>query len=276
MTRLIILSVSLFCLLFTSCQEEKMAKPKLNEDQFTNMLIDIHVADGALDRKNIYQIGDIYKPSYYYNSIFKKYDITANEFDSCVFYYSNNVERFTAIYDNILDSLNRLETKLRIELKETKLACDTVNLWTREKSFRFSEKLKQNTTFSIPVNQKGIYTIRAKYRVFEDDQTETPKLIAYFWKKDTTGGPQKVYFDELVIEKDTTFKEYMIQLEFPDSTYTELRGNLFKFNDGVANLVHDFEIKDILIFNPQIKADTSSMFKDTKEKIDLEERAIDL
>ncbi|WP_461630823.1 DUF4296 domain-containing protein [Labilibaculum euxinus] len=256
------------CCAFTfliSCKKNNKNTPQLNEDQFTKMLIDIHIIDGTLESQNIYRSGDNYRPSYYYNSIFQKYNITRDQFDSCVSYYSNDTKRFTQIYDVIIDSLNRLETQYRIEVKNKKLEQDTVNLWTKKQNWRVPEKDKNQVDFAIPVQEKGIYTIKASIKIFKDDQTDKPKLEAYFWKQDSLGEEHKVSFMPRPIAKEMKFNTYELSLSYPDSSYTELRGNLFAGENDLVEFTQHFEIKDIIIFNPQIRPDSLQVIKELKQ-----------
>lgn len=102
-------------------------KVALNKDQFTALLIDMHMADGVLNVANPEHRGE--KESYlYYNDLFKKYGITRSDFDSCLNYYSKNFSAFNRIYDAVIDTLNRRQTqKMRILSQFTKN--DTVNLF---------------------------------------------------------------------------------------------------------------------------------------------------
>jgi hypothetical protein len=269
MNKIFSLLIAVMAIVAISCSKEKDSKQKLNEDQFINMLIDIHVADGSLDRKNIYRSGNNYRPSYYYNSIYEKYNITAAEFDSCVYHYTSNPERYTKLYDIVIDSLNRLETQLRRDLKEAKLSQDTINLWKKKLEYNFVGNRKPYLSFSIPVKQDGIYTIQAKYKFYKDDQSEKPYIEAYFWKRDSANKVQKVFFDKVILSKDTIFKEYKLQLKYPDSTYTQLRGNLFLYKEEIPGMIRHFDIKDILIFNPQIKPDTAAIEQSLKRRPEL-------
>lgn len=251
---LLLLIIGLF-----SCDNNQKNKPVLNRKQFMNMLLDIHLADGTLAAENIYRSGENYRPSYYYNSLYKKYKITQPQWDSCVAYYAKNTEDFTKIYDKIIDSLNRLETKYRIRIKEAKMEQDTVNLWTRKRNWRIPRDGSPDFYFSIPVSQKGIYTITASVKIYDNDQNKEPKMEAYFWKMDSLGVVKKVDFTPVLLQKDSVFKTYKLQLEYPDSTYKFLRGNLFATNNKFSQFTQHYEIRNIKIYNPEIKPDTTEL-----------------
>ncbi|BAX80284.1 DUF4296 domain-containing protein [Labilibaculum antarcticum] len=266
MNKLLIFFICCGFTFLISCKDNKKNTPPLNEDQFTKMLIDIHIIDGTLSSQNIYRSGDNYRPSYYYNSIYKKYNITREQFDSCISYYSYDTNKFTQIYDVIIDSLNHLETKYHIEIKNKRLELDTVNLWKKKQNWRVTERAKNNLEFAIPIKEQGIYTLKASIKIFKDDQTDNPKIEAYFWKKDSLGEEQIVSFRPQPIAQDMKFNTYELIMEYPDSTYTELRGNLFTGENDLVDFTQHFEIKDIMIFNPQIRPDSLQVMKELKEE----------
>ena len=87
----------------------------------------MHTTDGMLSVAQ----GDIRteKDNYlYYNDLFKKYGITREDFDSCVTYYSLQSALFNKIYDVVIDTLSRRQTKVMREWKELTMK-DTVDLF---------------------------------------------------------------------------------------------------------------------------------------------------
>jgi len=220
------------------------------------MLYDIHLTDGVLTSKNISNRGKEYPPSYYYNSIYKKYNITPEQFDSCVNFYTKNSGLYEKIYERLIDSLNRMETQFRMAMKDSLLVRDTVNLWKGRKRIRLTRKHREDLNFAIPVSENGIYTVRAMVKRFKDDQSEKPKLEVYFWKADSTQNGKRLYFDKVPINRSENFVKYETQLEYVDSTFKELRGSIISWSNVDSNFTQHIELKRIMIFNPQIKRDS--------------------
>lgn len=247
--------------LLISCQNTKEEAPKLDENQFKSMLIEIHITDGTLSSQNIFYSGKNFRPSYYYNHIFEKYDVNREQFDSCLSYYSSRTTEFTQMYDQIIDSLNRLETKLRIDVKNEKLERDTVNLWKGKNYFKIPRD-KSRLKFSIPVTQRGLYTVKADLKLSKEDQTVKPRMEAYFWKLDSIGDTIKAPFMPRYFISNDKFITYQTQLEYPDSTFTHLKGYFFKGDNDVAEFTQKFELKNIMIFNPQIRPDSTQVLKE--------------
>lgn len=110
-----------FCL--AACSHKKVA---LDQDRFTALLIDMHMADGTLSHSQGYSTNQDKKNYAYYNAVFDKYGITRADFDSCLYYYSSQIELFNQIYDAVIDTLNRRLTEQDRRLKELK-SRDSVN-----------------------------------------------------------------------------------------------------------------------------------------------------
>ncbi len=242
-------------LLFFSCSK-KEEKTYLSEDDFTRILFDIHLTDGVLTTKNIVTRGKEYRPSFYYNSIYKKYNITPQQFDSCVIFYTQNSALYEKLYEKVIDSLNRMETKFRIALKDSLVVRDTVNLWKGKKRFFLARGRQEDLSFTIPVSEMGIYTVRAKIKRFKNDRSQNPILNAYFWKEDSLKVAKRICFDTIPINYSDDFVNYETQLEYMDTTYTELRGNIIAWSNVDSNFTQRIDIKKIMIFNPQIKRDS--------------------
>ena len=102
-------------------------KVALDKDQFTALLIDMHVTDGVLEVINPNRRAE--KDNYmYYNDLFKKYGITREDFDSCLTYYTKDALTFNKIYGAVIDTLSRRQTqKMRVLSQFTKN--DTINLF---------------------------------------------------------------------------------------------------------------------------------------------------
>jgi len=246
----------LFAILLLFSCSKKEEETYLSQDDFTRLLYDIHLTDGVLTTKNIVNRGKEHRPSFYYNSIYKKYNITPAQFDSCVSFFAQNSTLYEKIYEDVIDSLNRMETQFRMVLKDSLVVRDTVNLWKGRKRIFLGRGRNEDLSFSIPVTEMGIYTVRAKVKRFKDDQSMKPYLKAYFWKEDSLKQSERINFDSIAIERSDDFVSYETQLEYTDSSYKELRGHIISWSNLDSNFTQHIHLKDIMIFNPQIKRDS--------------------
>ncbi len=101
-TPLLLLATSLFY----SCGNSYV----LTTEQMQELLVDIHLADGLG-----LQQGDFNTPTLknnLYNQIYKKHNTTAEQFDSSLVYYSENMEELVEIYDVVVERLKTIEEKV--------------------------------------------------------------------------------------------------------------------------------------------------------------------
>lgn len=109
--------ISLFfsvLLFLTACQSNELPKGVLKEKDMINLLIDLHITDGA-----VYQVPQVPDSMYKYSSakyvaLFKRHHTTDAAYKTSLKYYSKQPETIQAMYDKIeiiikakVDSLNK-------------------------------------------------------------------------------------------------------------------------------------------------------------------------
>ncbi|MGM0551725.1 MAG: DUF4296 domain-containing protein [Bacteroidota bacterium] len=77
------------------------------------LLVEIHLADGLLGvtqyRAKIAQLDT----TNLYDAILQRYGYSRKDLDTSFYYYSTDIDRFDAIYNEVLEQLNEQETLLR-------------------------------------------------------------------------------------------------------------------------------------------------------------------
>lgn len=250
-----------------ACDNKQEKRPTISEKQLVDILVDVHLTDASLSSKNIYTRRGNYLPSYYYNSIYEKYGISPTQFDSCINYYGRHSQRFNQLYDQVIDSLNRLETKLKIEMQKTTERLDTVNLWNQKDTLILPDSVFSHLPFNIPTPQKGVYTLKAEIKLFLDDETDSPQFRIYFWKADTTSQGARRFFKPIQLIRDGKFHKYEAQMELPDSTYTHLKGEMLFGTNKDKDYNQHAEVRNIFIYNPRVHINSQiPILKDIRPK----------
>ncbi len=114
-----ILTIIVLFFLFSCNQNSNNILPK---KEFINLLIDIHIADGYVVEKALFDKDLENDSTSYYNSVFKKYNINRTDFDENINHYTKDFTEFEEIYNEvvviledkiqIVDSLRRNDTTL--------------------------------------------------------------------------------------------------------------------------------------------------------------------
>jgi len=103
-------------LLVYSCGGEKLPKGILPKDKMVPILVDQHLAEvifnqrfslGIKDDKNV--MDDLYL------SVLKKNRVDQKIFEQSVFYYSKHPYKYIPIYDEVLNRLNEMQVKVKLE-----------------------------------------------------------------------------------------------------------------------------------------------------------------
>jgi len=114
--KIIVKSSFYFFLLITffACSPKKTPESKpsglLPKDKMTDVLVDIHLAEGAADNRRL-------KPQQFdlmmtakYKDLFEKHGITFEQFNDSYNYYLNHADQFSEIYTEVINKLTTRES----------------------------------------------------------------------------------------------------------------------------------------------------------------------
>jgi DNA-binding transcriptional ArsR family regulator len=89
----------------------------LDREEFKAVLIDFQLAEAAISEERGRHDEIEYKTNLYYYSLFKKHGITRKEFEKNIRYYTKYPEEFTAIYEEVINELSKLQGKVKSDKK---------------------------------------------------------------------------------------------------------------------------------------------------------------
>ena len=97
----------------------------ISEKQMVDVLVDIHLAESALRVGNVQKTmpGDSTYQQSQFLEVFDNHRITPDEFRKSLSYYTTHISKLDAIYAEVIDRLNQMETELRGN--ESELNADT-------------------------------------------------------------------------------------------------------------------------------------------------------
>ena len=82
---------------------------------FNNMvdiIVEIHITDGLLTSSKVRRELIKLDTTNYYDAILNKYNYKRQDFDTSLYYYTKNIEQYDLIYDEVLNRLSEIESKL--------------------------------------------------------------------------------------------------------------------------------------------------------------------
>ncbi len=130
---MVIRSVSFLALILAiaSCGEPEVEVAPdglLDKDKFTEVMVDVQLVEGM----KVHKLGPKREKSpdmeAMYANIFAKYDITQEGFDATYDYYKARPEEMELIYEQVLDSLSKLDVEVKKIHNTPKNLKDSLNL----------------------------------------------------------------------------------------------------------------------------------------------------
>ncbi len=109
-------------LLFVSCSEKpNRKKPEglLSEEKMVELLTDIQLIEGAVSKKILDKIDAKKESPIYYQKAFEKHDVTENQFELSIRYYTENPEDLQVIYEDVLIELSKIKAELQKAKQES-------------------------------------------------------------------------------------------------------------------------------------------------------------
>lgn len=108
--------IILVTLVLVACSNKpKVPDYVIPQEEMVNIVVDIHLLDGIMTvnriRKSLVNKDSVN----YYNQIFEKYNITQEDFDTSLYFYSHNINEYNDIYEQVLNKLNEIEAKVKEE-----------------------------------------------------------------------------------------------------------------------------------------------------------------
>ena len=104
-------------LLSVSCGNLLKSKPAglLNKSQMTDILVDLHLTEATVkaDDDSISRLNDTLDLRTRYAEVFRKHNVTPDEFNTSLNYYIEQIDELDKIYAEVLSRITEMEANLR-------------------------------------------------------------------------------------------------------------------------------------------------------------------
>ncbi|MFA9390796.1 MAG: DUF4296 domain-containing protein [Prolixibacteraceae bacterium] len=105
MNKLILITILL--ILVSGCKRDPLPKHAIPRDQFVDILVDIHIAEGMSQDRLRLKIDSIESTSLYL-SILDKNNVSTEQMELTTLYYSRHQRDYKKIYTDVLDKISIL------------------------------------------------------------------------------------------------------------------------------------------------------------------------
>ncbi len=98
---------------FSCVKNDKAPEYVIPQEDMVKIIRDIHLTDGMLTVSNVRKDLSRGDTLNYYDVIFENYGYERSDFDTSIYYYSKQINKFDEIYKEVLNQLNEMETMLK-------------------------------------------------------------------------------------------------------------------------------------------------------------------
>ena len=152
--------IILLTVVLLGCNNDKPPKEWPDNKELALILSDIYVADATMKQANIRRIDGRSDAPNYYKDILEKHNLTKQEFDTIMNWYSDHPKLLMQVYDNTITILSSKEAKLNMELKiqdsihKASKQLVLKDYWKGTRSFNIKSTLTSDKRipFDIPIN----------------------------------------------------------------------------------------------------------------------------
>ena len=119
----------------------------LSEKQMENVLFDVHIADAEIS-DNYMDFRTEQQKQELYASVFKKHNITREQFDTSLVWYGKNLSKYLEIYNRLDTRYTTLSDSITAKIDRQRIqsiASDRVNRWEMSKAFMLTSQAGKNT-----------------------------------------------------------------------------------------------------------------------------------
>ncbi len=107
--------ILILALILFSCSPGNVTSPDstiIPRDSMVQLMAEIHLADAILINAVNHRKIQVNQIPAYYSDILQRYNITKTRFDVSLRFYSDDLEKFDKMYDEILSLLNKRQVEI--------------------------------------------------------------------------------------------------------------------------------------------------------------------
>lgn len=243
--RTIISALTAFLLILISCtgRKEKAAREGIiPENDFVNLLTDIHIADGLMiipKIRDLYQHRDSIDN---YIDVITTYGYTKEQLDKTIrYYFIKKPRKLVKIYDEVLARLSEMESLYANEtITET-------NYWEGDTAY-FMPGGSDTLLFDHQFKSFGYYTLNFTLILYPDDGSVNPHFVGYFCHPDSIENGRREYYPSFSFMKDGRPHNYSFFRKPSSLSYTHLRGWFVYPENNVPSANRHLMISNIRLY----------------------------
>jgi hypothetical protein len=237
MIRVTFIILITFSIITGSCSGRKNKLDRSNlipENELISLITDIYITNGLMTLPNIRQMSNNLDSIGSYKAVIEKHGYTKEMMDITMkFYFINNTKKLIKIYDQVLGKLSEMESRYDKEIAV--MQSRGANTWTGKDNYLYPDLTgTESTDFDLKTGIKGTYILTFNITLYPDDQSFSPRMIAYTYNPAGNDNPERHYLPTLNYLKDGEPHTYSFTVTVDDPAL-RLKGSLYCSDNNPAD-----------------------------------------
>jgi len=248
-TNPLLLSVCFLLLVFScSIGHRKYIIP---EKKLVQVLVDIHLADGVALTIPYSPGSQTLDSASLYQAVFSKHHVTRAMFDSTMNYYTHKPGKLLTVYSKVNTILSKKDSDLQTG-SEGSDDEKKILIWQDNKTYILPQMGNINKVeISLPVSKPGLYTVSAKIKLLDIDQTVAPRMTLFFWYDNGSPAGYREYFRNSPLTKDGKTGTYTITHKLADPKITHIKGYILDHSNPDSLFTKHAVVSDIKVYHTE-------------------------
>ena len=107
-----IITLAFVLSVFLSCGSKDVTAPPLHEQQLIPVLVDVHILEAQQQQQQPFEKGRVISTIVGYETIFRKHNITAEQFYDSFAWYRDRPKLMEELYQRVIEEVTRRESEL--------------------------------------------------------------------------------------------------------------------------------------------------------------------
>ena len=244
----LLITVPLFT---TGCFDRgRMPKPRnmIPQSALSSILTDMYIADGLLNNPAIRKLYEHNDSTENYSDIITHHGYTKEQFDLTIEYlFLQNPKKMKLLYESVLTNLSKLDAENQKALEKERSAVNK-NYYAGKNNYSLpNDGVTSKVELNIPIDVPGLYVVKARILLYEDDQSDNPHISLWFWYDDGTAEGYIEPWDTIFLKKTGRSDLFTLEKEMNDPLITHLKGYLFNHTNKSGHWEKHAEISNISV-----------------------------
>jgi hypothetical protein len=220
----------------------------LSEKKLIPVLVDIHLADGIAMVVPYSSSTLKLDSTQLYHAVFEKHHITRVIFDSTMAFYIRKPDKMIAIYSEVNTVLSKMESGLETGIGQAEPEKKII-VWQENKTYILPQMGNINKVeINLPASKPGTYTLSARIRLYDDDQTVAPRITLFFWFDNGTQKGFREYFRSTPLNRDGKTNTYTVSGTLVNPRVTHIKGYLIDHSNPDTLFAKHAIVSDIKMY----------------------------